>query len=75
MLAVVNDQPCYARVSAIRKMHQKNLTGQLVIAEQIVALGGGLETGFVKAVVDGEQVQYPYVRRWRILQFDVNTYI
>jgi len=59
-IKMADGQTCLARITAIRKVVNSNLTGQLVIADQVVELGD-LKNGFIKTTIHEKDERYPYV--------------
>ena len=56
-----NNQACLAKISSVRPVVHKNLSGNIMVANQISQIQKSINSGLIQTVIDEKNVKIPYV--------------
>ena len=56
-----NNQACLAKISSVRPVMHKNLSGNIMVANQISQIQKSINSGLIQTVIDEKNVKIPYV--------------
>jgi len=55
-----NNQACLAKISSVRPVVHKNLSGNIMVANQISQIQKSINSGLIQTVIDEKNVKIPY---------------
>ena len=55
------NQSCLAKISSVRPVVHKNLSGNIMVANQISQIQKSINSGLIQTVIDEKNVKIPYV--------------
>ena len=64
-----NNQACLAKISSVRPVVHKNLSGNIMVANQISQIQKSINSGLIQTVIDEKNVKIPYVSDSEIYTF------
>ena len=64
-----NNQACLAKISSVRPVVHKNLSGNIMVANQISQIQKSINSGLIQTMIDEKNVKIPYVSDSEIYTF------